>query len=395
MNASTQANDKLQSLHFEHLPPLSLYVHFPWCKRKCPYCDFYSHERSTPIPEKEYIAALCHDLQSALPLIPGRDIHSIFIGGGTPSLISGEGIGQLLSFIKKNLPVPSNCEISMETNPGTSDAEKFKAYRDGGINRLSIGIQSFNNQHLLALGRIHDANDAKKTVELAKKYFGNINLDLMYALPFQTVEQVKQDLKTAVAYAPEHLSLYQLTIELHTYFSKNLPDLPESDTVAHMQDIIESMTAHAGYQHYEISAYALSGKSCQHNLNYWLFGDYLGIGAGAHSKITTTTQVHRQTRILQPDTYMKEAKKGTAVEENILCTIQDIGFEFMLNALRLYDGFAPELFRQRTSCSLDIIQKNLDEAKKKGLLYQDKKLIKPTDKGYQFLSDLQQIFLPD
>jgi len=395
MNTEIQADDTIPSLYFDNLPPLSLYIHFPWCKRKCPYCDFYSHERVAPIPEKEYIAALCQDFESALPLVSGRDIHSIFIGGGTPSLVSGEGVGQLLAFIKKKLPVSPECEISMEANPGTLEAGKFKAYRDGGINRLSIGIQSFSNQYLLALGRIHNASEAKKAVETAREYFDNINLDLMYALPFQTVEHLRQDLQTALAYAPEHLSLYQLTIELHTYFAKNVPDLPESDTVAEMQDLIESMTTDAGYQHYEVSAYAQPGKACQHNLNYWSFGDYLGIGAGAHSKITAKTEIRRQARVLQPDAYMEKAGKGSAIEEDILCTPLDIGFEFMLNALRLYDGFTPEFFTQRTACPLEIIQKNLDEAQKKGLLYRDQEWIKPTNRGRQFLSDLQQIFLPD
>lgn len=381
---------------FDTLPPLSLYIHFPWCVRKCPYCDFYSHETSSILPEEEYLIALQQDLVAALELISEREISSIFIGGGTPSLMSAEGIEEFLTFIQTLIPLAPDAEITLEANPGTFESDKFQSYRHSGINRLSIGIQSFNPKHLETLGRIHSAEEAKKAIEIAQKHFDNINLDLMYALPSQTVEEMKQDIETAIAFKPQHLSLYQLTIELNTYFAKNPPTLPDDDTVADMQDLIEEMTANAGYEHYEVSAYAQADRKCRHNLNYWLFGDYLGIGAGAHSKITTPDgQVHRQMRYKQPKIYMEQAGNGTAVQENIICTPQDLGFEFMLNALRLPNGFSPDLFRQRTGISLDIIQKNLDEAEKKGLLYCDETVIKPTEKGWLFLNDLQQIFLPD
>lgn len=382
-------------LHFDLLPPLSLYVHIPWCVKKCPYCDFYSHAISSAIPEERYLTALQQDLEASLPLIKGRQISTIFIGGGTPSLLSGDAINKLMTFLRNTLFLTPNVEITLEANPGTFDANKIGAYRDSGVNRLSIGIQSFNQTHLDVLGRIHDVNQAKRAVEIAMKHFDNVNLDLMYALPHQTRDNLDADLTMAISYDPAHLSLYQLTIEQNTYFAFNPPDLPDEDTVADMQDMIEIMTATAGYEHYEVSAYAKPGRQCRHNINYWLFGDYLGIGAGAHSKITAKGQVIRQTRFEQPPMYMHEAGKGCAISEEFPLSHEDLGFEFMLNALRLTKGFYPEMFEERTALSLETIKPYIKQAEKRGLLYRDPTIIRPTEKGMLFLNDLQQIFLPD
>jgi len=382
-------------LHFDLLPPLSLYIHMPWCVKKCPYCDFYSHAISSAVPEERYLTALFQDLEASLPFVKGRQVSTIFIGGGTPSLFSGEAISKLLAFIRNTLLLTPDVEITLEANPGTFDEDKICTYRKAGVNRLSIGIQSFNQKHLDVLGRIHDVSQAKKTVEIAMTHFDNVNLDLMYALPHQTKEELDADLTLAISYNPAHLSLYQLTIEQNTYFAFNPPDLPDEDTVADMQDMIETMTAAESYEHYEVSAYARRGQQCRHNINYWLFGDYLGIGASAHSKITTGGQVIRQTRFSQPPTYMNEAGKGRAVDEAFALSHEDLGFEFMLNALRLTKGFYPEMFEERTALSLDTIRPWLKQAEKRGLLYRDPTIIRPTEKGMLFLNDLQQIFLPD
>ncbi len=382
-------------LHFNLLPPLSLYIHIPWCRKKCPYCDFYSHAISSAIPEQEYLQALKQDLNSSLSLIEGRQISSVFIGGGTPSLLSGDVVNKLLFFLRESLPLASDTEITLEANPGTFDEGKIKAFRDAGINRLSIGIQSFNQKHLDILSRIHDVKQARNAIETAFKYFDNINLDLMYALPHQTKEDLEADLMLAISYNPTHLSLYQLTIEQNTFFAFNPPDLPDEDTVADMQDMIEIAAASAGYDHYEVSAYAKSNYQCRHNINYWLFGDYLGIGAAAHSKITVNGKVIRQTRYNQPPIYMNEMAKGTAVQKEFDLSHEDLGFEFMLNALRLTKGFHPELFEKRTGLSINTINPYINKAEKKGLLYCDPTIIRPTEKGMLFLSDLQQIFLPD
>lgn len=375
-------------------PPLSLYIHLPWCVKKCPYCDFYSHAISSAVPEEKYLTALEQDLTASLPLIEGRPVSTLFIGGGTPSLFSGQAINRLLHSTRQRVSLAPDAEITLEANPGTFDAEKIKAYRDAGINRLSIGIQSFNPRHLQTLGRIHDAAQAKKAVEIALENIGNVNLDLMYALPNQTTDDLDADLNIAFSYHPAHLSLYQLTIEQHTWFAFNPPDLPDEDTVADMQDLIEAKTAQAGYEHYEISAYAKPGRQCRHNINYWLFGDYLGIGAGAHSKITIGGKVIRQTRHDQPPLYMQQAAKNQAVHKTFTLSHEDLGFEFMMNALRLTQGFSPGLFEERTALPLDTIAFHLEQAQKRGLLYRDDTVIRPTEKGLLFLNDLQQIFLP-
>lgn len=381
---------------FDRLPPLSLYVHIPWCIRKCPYCDFYSHEKHSTLPEKEYLDVLRRDLELSLPMIWGRKISSIFIGGGTPSLLSAKGIDQLLSFIRELLPVLPDAEISMEANPGTFEAGKFKSYRESGINRLSIGIQSFNPHFLHELGRIHDHDEARAAIEIARRYFDNINLDLMYGLPRQTLEQLKDDVSVALSYEPAHLSFYQLTIEPNTYYFKHPPVLPDEDILDQMQKWIESSTSAAGFEHYEVSAYARTGRQCFHNKNYWLFGDYLGIGAAAHSKITLPDQsVIRQMRLRNPLLYMGGIEQGIPLEEQFEVPVSDLGFEFMMNALRLMDGFPPALFANRTGLNFSVINEAVTEAVKRGLLMVSPAHVQPTELGKRFLNDLQQIFLPD
>jgi oxygen-independent coproporphyrinogen-3 oxidase len=382
-------------LNLSALPPLSLYVHFPWCVRKCPYCDFNSHEVKDGFPEEEYLAALRADLEGALPLIWGRKIYTIFIGGGTPSLLSAAGIDRLLSDVRTLLPLDGAAEITMEANPGTFEAEKFRSYRASGINRLSIGIQSFNPRHLQALGRIHDGNEARRAVEIAHANFDNFNLDLMYALPSQTLEEAHQDVSAAIGFSPPHLSLYHLTLEPNTYFAKYPPAVPDDDASAEMQDMIQELTHDAGYQHYEVSAYAQPGRQARHNRNYWEFGDYLGIGAGAHSKISFPHRIIRQTRYKQPKSYLEKTRAGQPVHEEFEIERGELGFEFMLNALRLNEGFEVNLFSERTGLTLNAIEHALNVAETRGLLYRDHRIIRPTELGRRFLNDLQQIFLVD
>jgi oxygen-independent coproporphyrinogen-3 oxidase len=381
------------ALNLSALPPLSLYIHFPWCVRKCPYCDFNSHESKGELPEKEYLDAVRLDLEQSLPMIWGRPIRTIFIGGGTPSLMSAAGLDRLMSDVRTLLPLDLDAEITMEANPGTFEAEKFRSYRESGINRLSIGIQSFIGKHLQALGRIHDEREARRAVEIAQANFDNFNLDLMYALPMQTLLEAKQDLATAMSFAPPHLSLYHLTMEPNTVFAKYPPQLPDDDESADIQDMILEATAAAGFGHYEVSAYAQPGRRARHNLNYWQFGDYLGIGAGAHSKISFPHRVLRQARFKQPGSYMEAARAGNPVAEEHEIARKDMGFEFMLNALRLTEGFDPNLFGERTGMSINAIERALNEAEGKGLLYRDYKVIRPTELGQRFLNDLQEMFL--
>jgi putative oxygen-independent coproporphyrinogen III oxidase len=383
------------ALNLTTLPPLSLYIHYPWCVRKCPYCDFNSHEAKGELPEKEYLDAVRADLEQSLPMIWGRQIRTIFIGGGTPSLMSAAGLDRLLSDVRTLLPLDLDAEITMEANPGTFEAEKFRSYRESGVNRLSIGIQSFNGAHLQALGRIHDEREARRAVEIAQANFDNFNLDLMYALPSQTLEQARSDLQTALSFAPPHLSLYHLTMEPNTVFAKFPPALPDDDASADMQDMIAEMTAAAGFGHYEVSAYAQPGRRARHNLNYWTFGDYLGIGAGAHSKISFPHRVLRQARFKQPGSYIDAARAGNPVAEEHEIERADMGFEFMLNALRLTEGFDPNLFGERTGLSINAIERQLNEAEGKGLLYRDHKIIRPTEMGQRFLNDLQEMFLAE
>ena len=383
------------ALNLTALPPLALYIHWPWCVRKCPYCDFNSHESKEPVPEQAYLDALRADLEQSLPLIWGRKIHTVFIGGGTPSLISAAGLDRLMSDLRTLLPLDLDAEITMEANPGTFEAEKFKAFRASGINRLSIGIQSFDSRHLQALGRIHDAEEAIRAVGIAQANFDNFNLDLMYALPGQTLAEAQADIDMALSFAPPHLSLYHLTMEPNTVFAKYPPELPGDDESADIQDMIAERTAAAGYEHYEVSAYAKPGHRARHNLNYWRFGDYLGIGAGAHSKLSFPHRVLRQARYKQPASFMEAAGKGNAVAEEHELARADLGFEFMLNALRLTEGFDPNLFGERTGLPINAIEKALNEAEAKGLVYRDFRVIRPTELGQRFLNDLQEMFLAE
>jgi oxygen-independent coproporphyrinogen-3 oxidase len=386
---------KSQAVNFQALPPLSLYIHIPWCVRKCPYCDFNSHEARGAFPEQEYIAALIRDLELALPLIWGRKVYTVFFGGGTPSLLSGESVEQILRSVRMLLPLDIGAEITLEANPGTVEAARFAAYREAGVNRLSMGIQSFNDAHLQALGRFHSADEAKRAIVIAQQHFGNLNLDLMYALPKQTLDEALQDVQTALSFAPQHLSCYHLTLEPNTLFYRNPPSLPDDDVSSDMQQHIEELLAAAGYQHYETSAFAQPKRRAKHNLNYWQFGDYLGIGAGAHSKLSFPDKVIRQARYKQPQAYMQQVAKDAPIQTEHEVSRVELGFEFMMNALRLNEGFGSMLFQERTSLPLLNIRRELEEAERRGLLFRDHQRIAPTQLGQRFLNDLLEIFLRD
>jgi oxygen-independent coproporphyrinogen-3 oxidase len=382
------------AIHLTSLPPLALYVHFPWCVRKCPYCDFNSHEwKGERFPEDDYLDALRADLEQALPLVWGRQVHTVFIGGGTPSLLSARGLDRLLSDIRALLPLDADAEITMEANPGTFEAEKFAQFRASGVNRLSVGIQSFNEAHLKALGRIHDSGDARRAVEIAARHFENFNLDLMFALPQQTLDECRADIETALSFAPPHLSLYHLTLEPNTLFAKFPPALPDDDASADMQEWIHERTAAAGYERYEVSAYAKPHRQSKHNLNYWRFGDYLGIGAGAHSKLSFAHRIVRQARYKHPQTFIDEARAGAPVQEEHEVSTRDLPFEFMLNALRLVEGFPVHRFIERTGLQLTSIEPALQEAERRALIERTYEKIAPTPLGQRFLNDLQALFL--
>ncbi|MDB5871195.1 MAG: putative oxygen-independent coproporphyrinogen oxidase-like protein [Ramlibacter sp.] len=382
------------TLQLGALPPLSLYVHLPWCIRKCPYCDFNSHEmRAAEMPEQRYLDAVVADLEAALPIIWGRTIHSIFIGGGTPSLFSPQGIDRLLGDIRARLKLEPDCEITLEANPGTFEKDRFRAFRAAGVTRLSVGVQSFNDAHLQALGRVHDRAQAIAALEEAALAFDTFNLDLMYALPGQTMVQLEQDLVQALSLAPPHLSVYHLTIEPNTYFAKFPPRVPDDDTAYAMLDRITEMTGGAGMDRYEVSAYAKTGHRCWHNLNYWQFGDYLGIGAGAHSKISFPHRIVRQVRLREPKLYMDNALAGRPLSQDDDVPRAELPFEFMLNALRLREGFALAQFRERTGLPQSAIEQPLHEAERKGLVERDLSHVRPSGRGFDFLSDLQALFL--
>ena len=376
------------------LPPLSLYVHLPWCLKKCPYCDFNSHEQRDGVPEVRYLDALRADLEAALPFIWGRRVHSIFIGGGTPSLFSPASIDQLITDIRARLPLEPGCEITLEANPGTFERDRFRGYRAAGVTRLSVGVQSFNDEKLKAIGRVHDAAQARAAVEEAREAFDTFNIDLMYALPGQTPDELKADLQQALAYAPPHLSIYHLTIEPNTFFAKHPPAIPDDDTAFDMLDVITEQAAASGLDRYEVSAFARPGHRCVHNLNYWQFGDYLGIGAGAHSKLSFPHRVVRQTRFRDPAKYMEQALAGAAITQDEEVPRDQLPFEFMLNALRLKEGFELARFTERTGLPLTVLRRALDEAEAKGWLTRDLQWAQPTVRGFDFLSDLQALFLP-
>ena len=382
-------------LQLAALPPLSLYVHLPWCLKKCPYCDFNSHEmRQAELPEQPYLQALMADLEAALPLIWGRTVHSIFIGGGTPSLFSPQAIEQLLEGLRARLRLAADCEITLEANPGTFEKDRFRAYRAAGVTRLSVGVQSFDDRFLQALGRVHDRKQALSAVEEAASAFDTFNLDLMYALPGQTLDALHRDVSTALALQPAHLSIYHLTIEPNTFFAKYPPPPVDDDTAADMLDLITDLTAQAGLRRYEVSAYARTGHSCRHNLNYWQFGDYLGIGAGAHSKLSFAHRVVRQVRLRDPARYTAQALAGNAVARDDEVRRSELPFEFMLNVLRMADGFDLALFTERTGLPISTIASGLAQAEQGGLLARDGDRVRPTVRGFDFLNDLQSLFLP-
>jgi oxygen-independent coproporphyrinogen-3 oxidase len=420
------------TLNLRELPPLALYVHLPWCLRKCPYCDFNSHEVQRGAPgaaalapqvQARYLDALRADLEAALPLVWGRRVVSVFIGGGTPSLFSPEGIARLIGDIRARLPLVPECEVTLEANPGTFEAERFKAFRAAGVTRLSIGVQSFDDEALARIGRVHDGAQARAAVAEAAQAFDTFNLDLMYALPGQTLEALARELDTALAFAPPHLSVYHLTLEPNTVFATRPPaGLPDDDLAAQMLDLITARTAAAGLDRYEVSAFARAGHRCRHNFNYWQFGDYLGIGAGAHGKLSFPHRVVRQVRWREPAAYMEHALAGQAVSNEHEVARRDLPFEYMLNALRLREGFTVGDFCARTGLPPSSIEAGLAEAERRGLVelseasmqpgspegaaqavpagwpapaaaLPDRRVV-PTARGFDFLSDLQQLFLP-
>ena len=396
------------TLNLSVLPPLSLYVHLPWCLKKCPYCDFNSHEITTASAllghrpalddalQSRYLDALRADLESSLPLVWGRRVLSVFIGGGTPSLFSPDAIDCLLADIRARLPLEPGAEVTLEANPGTFERRRFAAFRAAGVTRLSIGVQSFDDTQLQRIGRVHDALQARAAVAEAAVAFDTFNIDLMYALPGQTLEHLATELDTALSFAPPHLSIYHLTIEPNTRFALQPPVLPDDDLASDMLDLIAERTAASGLQRYEVSAFARPGQRCNHNLNYWQFGDYLGIGAGAHGKLSFPHRVVRQVRWREPAAYMANALAGNAVSNAQEVARRDLPFEFMMNALRLREGFALDRFLQRTGLPLSAVQPALLKARGKGLIHWDETTdhVAPSARGFDFLSDLQALFLP-
>lgn len=391
------------TLQLPALPPLGVYVHLPWCLKKCPYCDFNSHavpagaaSTHSALPETRYLDALRADLESALPLVWGRKVSSIFIGGGTPSLFSPQGVAALISDLRALLPLEPGVEITLEANPGTFEKDRFKAFAQAGVTRLSIGVQSFDDGFLQRIGRVHNASQARAAVQEAQACFETFNVDLMYALPGQTVADLDKDLDAALSFSPPHLSIYHLTVEPNTYFATHPPTLPDDDTAADMLDLIAQRTQAQGLQRYEVSAFAQEGHRCRHNLNYWQFGDYLGLGAGAHGKLSFPHRVLRQVRWREPAAYMDKALQGRSVSNEHEVARASLPFEFMLNALRLRDGFAQDLFTTRTGMPASAVQSSLAQACDQGLLEPTESPAgwRPTARGFDFLSDLQSLFLP-
>jgi oxygen-independent coproporphyrinogen-3 oxidase len=387
------------------LPPLSLYIHFPWCEKKCPYCDFNSHQikdvgsnsgkkKSPGFDEDRYIKALIADLETELPRVWGRQVHSIFIGGGTPSLLSANGMNELLSAIRARVNLEPDCEITMEANPGSVEAEKFAGFANAGINRVSLGIQSFQDAQLKALGRIHNGEEAKRAIAIALEHFKSVNLDLMFGLPNQTLDAARSDIETALSFKTPHLSFYNLTLEPNTYFANFPPKLPSEDEIDAIFEHNLALLEAAGYRRYEVSAYAQKDQECKHNLNYWRFGDYIGIGAGAHGKISFPDKITRQVRERHPETYMQAMEsKGNALIESREVPAKDLPFEFMLNTLRLTDGVDTITFSERTGLALNVVSKGLNEASKKGLLDSNPNKLKATAQGLRYLNNLQEMFL--
>jgi len=390
----------LNQLSLTALPPLALYIHFPWCEKKCPYCDFNSHQiKDAPnisggFNEQRYILALIADLETELPNIWGRQVHSIFIGGGTPSLLSAAGMDQLLCAVRARVNLEPDAEITMEANPGSVETDKLAGFAKAGVNRVSLGIQSFQDEQLKALGRIHNGAEAKRAVEIALNNFKSVNLDLMYGLPNQSLEAARSDVETALSFKTPHLSLYNLTLEPNTYFASFPPKLPGDDEIDAIFEQNLALLTQAGYKRYEVSAYAKKDQECKHNLNYWRFGDYVGIGAGAHGKISYPGKITRQVRERHPETYMQAMEtKGNALIESREIASKDLPFEFMLNTLRLTDGVDTNTFSERTGLPLSVISKGLEAASKKGLLDENPSKLRATTLGLRYLNDLQEIFL--
>jgi putative oxygen-independent coproporphyrinogen III oxidase len=385
---------KQNNVLLSQLPPLALYIHIPWCVQKCPYCDFNSHTLKPTVNEMDYVEFLLLDLEAALPQIWGRTVYSIFIGGGTPSLFSGDAIDKLLSGVRKLVRLSPFAEITLEANPGTVDNQHFKDYSISGVNRISLGIQSFNDNHLLTLGRIHDSAAAVQAITKAQQYFTQINLDLMYGLPNQTIEQLQQDITWATSFNTSHLSFYNLTIEPNTKFFVDPPkNIPDNDQCYLMQNLIVEALERKNFKRYEVSAYAQNNNYSKHNLNYWLFGDYLGIGAGAHSKISQHDKIIRQVRQKHPQTYMTKVANAEHISEDVVVDLKDLPFEFMLNALRLIDGFNTNLFVERTGLSLNVILPKLNQALEQGFIKFEQQKIVPTVKGINFLNEALMLFL--
>lgn len=415
---------KPSELRFSALPPLGLYIHLPWCVRKCPYCDFNSHlapaspfrevavdasmlktanemDKTTGLAaqtlpmdlQRRYLDALVRDLDMQLPKIWGRKLYSIFIGGGTPSLFAPELIDELIGAVRARLVMPQSGEITMEANPGTFEQARFEGFRAAGVNRLSIGVQSFSDPHLQALGRIHQGEQARAAVASAVKLFDEVNVDLMYGLPNQSLEQALADVQAAIALNPSHLSLYQLTMEPNTLFALKPPPLPDDELLADIEEAVHRAAAGAGFQRYEISAFAKAGHRCQHNLNYWGFGDYLGIGAGAHAKISYPNRIERETRHRNPQAYMDEMLGAANPAETRQIQVKELPFEFMLNGLRLIDGVPEQYFIERCGRPVSDLQRALKVAVEKGLIEPTPGIFKPTELGFRFLNDLQELFL--
>ena len=380
------------------LPPLALYIHIPWCVRKCPYCDFNSHTASGDIPQDAYITALLADLGQYLQYLMDRRVGSVFMGGGTPSLFAAASVDRLLSQVRRELSLTPNCEITLEANPGTVEAGRFSELRQIGVNRLSIGVQSFNNVLLERIGRVHSAEQAIAAVHSAAAAgFANFNLDLMYGLPGQTMREALFDVQTAIALQPSHISHYQLTIEPNTLFHRYPPTLPKEDAIGTMQSYCQDRLAIAGFEHYEVSAFAQHGMRCVHNLNYWRFGDYLGIGAGAHAKLTDPTRLRIKRIVKQkhPRQYLSCVENGDFVMSEGFVLRDEIPFEFMLNALRLTDGFSIQHYETTTGTPIDAIEGCLHQAEKRGLLARTSSVIRPTPLGQRFLNELLLMFYPD
>ena len=377
------------------LPPLSVYVHVPWCVRKCPYCDFNSHEQPAVLPEARYLDALQADLEQALPDIWGRQVHTVFIGGGTPSLLSAAGIDRLLAMLRSRLNLWPDAEITLEANPGTAEAERFRSYAASGVNRISLGIQSFDDAKLLALGRVHDGGQARAAIDMAQRAVRRVNLDLMFALPGQTLAQCQQDAREALSFGTEHLSMYQLTFEANTVFAKYPPEVPDDEVAFDMQETIVSLAQRAGFERYEVSAFAKPGARARHNVNYWEFGDYLGSGPGAHGKLSFHDRIERQARQRHPDNWMRTAlaRDATHITERRQLKTAELPFEFMLNALRLEQGVAATLYTERCGLPIASMNKALLLATQKGLLVDDPLRLQATELGWRFLNELQALFL--